>query len=207
MPSKHRLPVAQPHGKLVPRTALTSGPAALLSELGLAGAGEAAAAANQTDADELLQVGELAKAVGKTVRAIHLYEDMGLLHASERSEKGRYRLFAPDTLQRVRWIAKLQSLGLSLAQIQELVREHEDADSARLSASKLREVYLDKLTETRSKLRELKALEAELQASLVYLSTCDSACEPALPVNSCTDCGRHPETPAPPELVAGLHLS
>ena len=33
----------------------------------------------------LLLVGEVAKATGKTVRAIHLYEDMGLLKPQDRS--------------------------------------------------------------------------------------------------------------------------
>ena len=71
--------------------------------------------------EELLQVGDLARAVGKTVRAIHLYEEMGLLKAHERS-KGRYRLFTPDAVVRVRWIGKLQSLGLSLSEIQGIDR-------------------------------------------------------------------------------------
>jgi DNA-binding transcriptional MerR regulator len=59
---------------------------------------------------------------GKTVRAIHLYEELGLLKASERS-KGRYRLFTEEALVRVRWITKLQSLGLSLSEIQQLVKD------------------------------------------------------------------------------------
>ncbi len=149
---------------------------------------------------------ELAKTAGKTVRAIHLYEDLGLIHAHERSEKGRYRLFAPDSLQRVRWISKLQHLGLSLSQIQELVREHEDADSARLGASKLRQLYLDKLSETQERIAALRSLEVELRASLAYLSTCDSACEPSLTIRSCTECERHANRVAP-ELVAGLHIT
>ena len=48
-------------------------------------------------ADTVLLVGDLAKATGKTVRAIHLYEDLGLLRPHDRS-KGRYRLFGPDAL-------------------------------------------------------------------------------------------------------------
>src|SRR6187431_1699540 len=89
-----------------------------------------AAAVNE---DELIQVGELAKATGKTVRAIHLYEELGLVRAHERS-KGRYRLFSPDALLRVRWISKLQSLGLSLSEIQGLVREQDGSGSAPAAA-------------------------------------------------------------------------
>ena len=153
-----------------------------------------------------MQVGDLAKATGKTVRAIHLYEELGLLRAHERS-KGRYRLFAPDSLIRVRWISKLQSLGLSLSEIQELVRDQEGSDSAPLAAQKLRGAYIERLAETRRKLEELRALESELEQSLAYLSACDTACQPAVPVHSCPTCERHPERSCAPELVAAVHLT
>src|SRR4051794_10103533 len=90
--------------------------------------------------EELLQVGDLARAVGKTVRAIHLYEELGLLKAHERS-KGRYRLFTPDAIVRVRWIGKLQSLGLSLTEIQGIERARNDVPSAQSAAARLRELY------------------------------------------------------------------
>jgi MerR family copper efflux transcriptional regulator len=163
--------------------------------------------ASSAEEGELLLVGDLAKAVGKTVRAIHLYEELGLVRAHERS-KGRYRLFAQDALVRVRWIIKLQSLGLSLSDIQALVRGQNDAASAKFAAIRLQEVYLAKLVETRSKLAELKALESELVASLEFLSTCHSVCESEVSsVHSCPTCAHHAEQPNPPELVAGSRVN
>lgn len=152
--------------------------------------------------EPLMLVGELAKATGKTVRAIHLYEDMGLLRPHERS-KGRYRLFNHDALVRVRWIGKLQSLGFSLSEIQALARAQEGSDSAKFAAARLREVYVEKLSETREKIAELEALEAELQQSLDYLDSCNSACEPEVSVHSCPSCDRHRDPAEPPDLVAG----
>ncbi len=152
----------------------------------------------------LIQVGELAKATGKTVRAIHLYEELGLLKPANRS-KGRYRLFSADAELRVRWIGKLQNLGLSLTEIQDLVRDQEGSDSAMFAAAKLRDVYLSKLKETRNKLAELRALEAELEASLDYLAGCDSACAVELPVHSCPSCELTSEEA--PELIAGVHVN
>jgi DNA-binding transcriptional MerR regulator len=154
---------------------------------------------------DLLQVGDLAKATGKTVRAIHLYEELGLLRAHERS-KGRYRLFTSDALLRVRWISKLQSLGLSLSEIQELVREQDGSGSATVAAQKLKEAYVARLAETRRKIGELRELEAELEQSLAYLTACDSACESQAPVHSCPSCDRHPEREHVPELVTAVHV-
>jgi len=152
---------------------------------------------------DLLQVGELARLTGKTVRAIHLYEGLGLLKPQDRS-KGRYRLFSPDSVLRVRWISKLQELGLSLAEIQELVRAQAGSGSALFAAARLREVYAAKLEETRQKLQQLAALEAELIASLAYLDACDTRCMPQVPVGGCSGCSRHHGSHHAPELVAGV---
>src|SRR6516225_8505472 len=52
----------------------------------------------------LMQIGDLARETGKTVRAIHLYEELGLLTPAARS-KGRFRLYGREALVRIRWIA------------------------------------------------------------------------------------------------------
>src|SRR5882672_12357770 len=124
--------------------------------------GPSASATVAEDAeDELLQVGDVARLSSKTVRAIHLYEELGLLRPHARS-KGRYRLFSPDGVVRVRWIGKLQDLGLSLSTIQTVVREWETSPSAPGAMAKMREVYRQKLASTREQIERLKALEGEL---------------------------------------------
>jgi len=163
--------------------------------------------ADTLEPGELVQVGELAKATGKTVRAIHLYEDLGILTPVDRS-KGRYRLFSSEALLRVRWIMKLQSLGFSLSEIQDIVREHEDANDAMNAAARLRERYLDKLSEARSRICELMQLESELEESLLYLNACDTTCAPSVQVESCPTCERHPdEKRQAPDLIAGVHAN
>lgn len=154
------------------------------------------------DTDSVLQVGDLAKRTGKTVRAIHLYEDMGLLRPVDRS-KGRYRLFNAEAVERVRWITKLQALGFSLPEIQSVLRGHDDVETAREAASRLREIYLEKLNEVQEKLTELHRLERELISSLTYLEACQSACDSKAPVHACPSCERHLDQPAAPALVAG----
>src|ERR1043165_7055632 len=91
--------------------------------------GEEALDARDDAGERLLQVGDIAKVSGKTVRAIHHYEEVGLLQPHARS-KGRYRLYDQAAVNRVRWIGKLHDLGLSLSQIQEIVKVWETAPSA-----------------------------------------------------------------------------
>jgi DNA-binding transcriptional MerR regulator len=159
-------------------------------------------AASAADDAALMQVGDLARDSGKTVRAIHLYEEMQLLQPAARS-KGRYRLYAPEALVRIRWIGKLQDMGFSLTDIQTIVRDWEASASAPSAMVKMREVYRRKLEETREHLQRLKALEHDIVSSLGYLDTCDT-CEPERLLAQCTSCNHHNCSEPVPELVAGF---
>jgi MerR family transcriptional regulator, copper efflux regulator len=149
----------------------------------------------------LLQVGDLARMTGKTVRAIHHYEELGLIEPAGRS-KGHYRLFEREALVRIRWIHKLQAVGLSLAEIRTLVRNRAVSSSAQQSADQLRRMYEAKLVEVRARLSELTALERELQASLAYLDSCNTTCTAELAPTDCAQCDRHPET-RETDLISG----
>ena len=149
-----------------------------------------------------MQIGDLAKESGKTVRAIHLYEELGLLAPAARS-KGRFRLYSRDSLLRIRWIGQLQDMGFSLGDIQTVVREWEHVQSAPGAMKRMREVYARKLEETQEQRRRLEALEHELQASLRYLDTCD-VCDPQRLLSACNCCDLHDKETRVPELVLGF---
>ena len=76
-----------------------------------------------TERAGLLRVGDIARATGKTVRAIHLYEELGLLKPAARSE-GSYRLYDADDLERLRFIKGLRDdAGFSLTEIGQLLED------------------------------------------------------------------------------------
>lgn len=167
--------------------------------------GPALAPSGEDELDDLLQVGDLAREVGKTVRAIHHYESVGLLKPHKRS-KGRYRLYAKDAVARVRWIGKLHDLGMSLAQIQQILALWEQAPSAPEAMRQIRAIYEQKRAEVRAQVARLSTLERELDASLDYLTTCNT-CDPGELVAACCDCTVHDESEAEPELVAGIYAT
>lgn len=162
-----------------------------------------------------LQVGDLAKRSGKTVRALHLYEELGLLRPLGRS-KGRYRLYGEDALIRIRWIGKLQDLGLSLHEIRAMAQEAESVAVAPQVAERMRSLYEQKLEDTREQLQKLKELESELQNALTYLQECSTLCAPARTVHECRSCDLRTEPhlpggcpgaePSIPDLVRGYQL-
>jgi DNA-binding transcriptional MerR regulator len=154
---------------------------------------------------DLMQIGDLARETGKTVRAIHLYEELGLMSPAARS-KGRFRLYTRDALTRIRWIGKLQDMGFSLGDIQTIVREWELVESAPGAMKRMREIYARKLEETRDQKRRLAALEHELETSLEYLDTCD-VCDPQRLLSACQCCDLHAKEVDVPDLVLGFRAT
>jgi DNA-binding transcriptional MerR regulator len=73
-----------------------------------------------------MRIGEVAKATGVTVRALHHYDEIGLLVPSERSASG-YRLYSDADVARLYRIRALSAMGFTLAEIgDELLRDGDD---------------------------------------------------------------------------------
>lgn len=64
----------------------------------------------------VLKIGELAARSGLTVRALHHYDDIGLLKPSARADSG-YRLYNRDDVARLHKVQALRKFGMSLADI------------------------------------------------------------------------------------------
>src|SRR6187399_2110179 len=92
----------------------------------------------------MLRVGDLARHTGKTVRAIHLYEELGLLKPATRSSGG-FRLYEPTAVERVRWIDLLHEIGFSLPEMREMVRAWWGAGVGPEAMDRLRELFRQKL--------------------------------------------------------------
>jgi DNA-binding transcriptional MerR regulator len=151
----------------------------------------------------LLRVGELAKAVGKTVRAMHLYEELGLVEPAARSEGG-FRLYGPDAVERIQWIVKLQAIGFTLAEIQGFVSEFRKAGSGKLATDQVRTVFRGKLGQIRDQITQLQVIENDLHEALSYLDSCQT-CSSEFAPTECGVCGHngHDRNKAP-RLFAGL---
>ena len=162
---------------------------------------------HQVSAEQLslLKVGDLAKRTGKTVRAVHLYEELGLLAPAVRS-KGGFRLYDGRAVTRIEWIAKLQAMGFSLTEIKAFLREWEGSETAPQAISRLREIFADKLRETHQTIAQLNQLVTDLQETLSYMDSCRS-CEPGHVQHECGTCGIHGHEGKAPLLVDGLSKS
>src|SRR5216683_2548331 len=66
------------------------------------------------------QIGDLAKHAGVSVDALRYYERLKLLPRARRSAGG-FRLFGPESIERVQFIKHAQELGLTLDEIKGLL--------------------------------------------------------------------------------------
>lgn len=151
---------------------------------------------------QLLRVGDLARKTGKTVRAIHLYEEMGLVQPVTRSSGG-FRLYAAGAVERVRWIDQLHGLGFSLQEMRQVLSAWWGERLGPVAMSELRQLFVRKLEETRGAIARYQELERELESSLRYLETCKE-CHPARSTHVCPQCPEDHRMIGEPSLVAGV---
>ncbi|MBA3531871.1 MAG: MerR family transcriptional regulator [Ardenticatenales bacterium] len=105
-----------------------------------------------------LRIGEVAQLVRVSTKTIRHYHKVGLLAEPTRTEAG-YRLYGASDLLRLQSVRRLQALGLSLAQIRELLEGVEQAGS-------LREVLEALLTESERQRQQLEERCERIRALL-----------------------------------------
>jgi DNA-binding transcriptional MerR regulator len=75
-----------------------------------------------------MTIGQVARQTGLSPRAVRFYEAEGVLRPVGRSSSG-YRLYADYELDLVRLVAQLRRVGLSVADVREVVRMRESGIS------------------------------------------------------------------------------
>ena len=113
----------------------------------------------KTQAEEAsYTVGSLAKLAGVTVRALHHYEDEGLLHP-ERTANG-YRCYGAADVERLQQILLLRSCGLSLGDIRVAIAD---------DRFDFRAALVDHLATLRARQKELETLVGTVEKTIASL--------------------------------------
>ena len=120
----------------------------------------------------IMTIGALSRRTGVPVKVLREYEDLGLIYIVGRSA-GNYRLFGEEALWCVGVVGALRSLGLTLAEIQELASRYlgqpSEPSGPRLAAV-LRAVRArteGRIAELERLLERLDAFEAAHAAELI----------------------------------------
>ncbi|MCC5599779.1 heavy metal-responsive transcriptional regulator [Nostoc favosum] len=103
-------------------------------------------------------IGNVAKSSGVPIKTIRYYEELGLLRSLGRTEGG-FRLFNSDVLERLHFIKRAQSLGLSLSEIKEFLNVH---DGGELPCEHIKIKLEEKVKAIDEQIQQLLILRQEL---------------------------------------------
>ncbi len=117
-----------------------------------------------TIVSHLVQIGDLSKVSGLSVKTIRYYEDLGLIRAVKRS-RGGFRLFEKQpTVIRLQFIKQAQSLGMSLEEIGEILKVR---DRGELPCYDVKQKLEDKIAQIDQQIQALQHLQNQIQSLLV----------------------------------------
>ena len=109
-----------------------------------------------------LTIGQVAKQAGLGTKAIRFYESKGLLTPASRGEN-RYRLYGRDAIDVLRFVKQAQTLGLTLAEIREIIGIRQ---GGRPPCRHVHALLNQKADELDRKLEDLMELRRRIRASL-----------------------------------------
>jgi MerR family mercuric resistance operon transcriptional regulator len=111
-----------------------------------------------------LTIGGVARSAGVNIETVRYYQRRGLVTLPAKRARG-FRYYAPETADRIRFIKRAQALGLSLDDVQRLLRL--DSKGA---CQETRSLALAKLELIERKISELAKLRDALQ---ILVAACD----------------------------------
>ena len=111
------------------------------------------------------RIGEVAQRAGVSVDTIRYYEKRKLLPPSPRSEGG-FRLFAVETIERVRFIKQAQEIGFSLDEIRTLL-----TGGGSGACGQMRDLLHAKLEEISQRMKGLRTFKRTLTR---HLQACEA---------------------------------
>lgn len=119
-----------------------------------------------------MRIGEVAERAGVNVQTLRYYERRGLLDPPPRTPSG-YRIYPLETVRLVRFIKRIQELGFSLTDVEDILSLRDDVES-----SQARQIAQEKLAGVRARMQYLKTMEEGLHHLVTNCGTdCSQTCD------------------------------
>lgn len=122
-----------------------------------------------------MKIGEVARRVGVATSALRFYEEAGLLPEPERTPSG-YREYAPSVIDRLGFIRAGQAVGLTLADLKEVLRIRDQGEAPCRHVVDLIET---RIREVDGRIEDLRRLRGDLAGLAATATDVDPAlCPP-----------------------------
>lgn len=113
--------------------------------------------------NEARQIGDVAGETGFSIDTIRYYERLGLIEKPVRSEGG-FRLYQAQSVEKLKFIQKAKSLGLTLLEIKQIIRQSERGLES--CCRYVGDLVHKKLEDLETKINELKEMRRGLKGLL-----------------------------------------
>src|SRR5918996_3810145 len=107
-----------------------------------------------------MTISKAARAAGVGVETLRFYERRNLIMRPSKPSDGGFRLYPPETIERVRFIRQAQGLGFSLREIEELLSLRADPAS---DCGQVRARAVVKLEDVQREIEELERFRQALE--------------------------------------------
>jgi len=112
----------------------------------------------------MMTVNDLSRRTGVTSHAVRYYSRIGLLNPGRNPDNG-YRIFDRGDLARLKFIRQAQSLGFTLEEISDILKEGEQG---RAPCPQVRDILRRHIEENRRKLAEMMDLQQRMEEALEH---------------------------------------
>lgn len=119
----------------------------------------------------MFQISEVSRILGVNPQTLYFYERIGLIPSPQRNQAG-YRLFSPEDVERLNFIARAKSLGLTLDEIKEILALK---NGRSLTCQAVHDRLSQKVQDIENKIRHLQTLRSEL---LPLIERCQTNLDP-----------------------------
>jgi DNA-binding transcriptional MerR regulator len=127
----------------------------------------------------MFHIGEVSRRLGLNTQTLYFYERIGLIPSPQRTEAG-YRLFSQADLDRLAFIVRAKSLGLTLDEIKEILALREGRS---LTCQAVYDRLNHKIQGIEEKIRQLQGLRDEL---VPLADRCRANLDPLNTAKECT---------------------
>jgi MerR family mercuric resistance operon transcriptional regulator len=107
-----------------------------------------------------MTIGKAAQQAGVGVETVRFYEREGLIERPAKPSAGGFRVYPPETVERIRFIRQAQDLGFSLREVCELLDLRADPQA---DAADVRARATAKLANVNDKMRQLQRIKDALE--------------------------------------------
>lgn len=114
-----------------------------------------------------MRIGEVAELTGVSTKTIRFYEDSGLVPPPGRTHSG-HRRYGNETVDRLRFIRRCQTAGMSLTEVHEILALH---DRGERPCGQVEQTLTDRLHHVRARIAELEVFETYLNTLLAHAAS------------------------------------